>query len=262
MGKPSAPRPPATPDLKTAADLAPVMPMTFEVKDGHLWIGGVDMVTLAHEAGTALYVMDEATIRHQLSEYVKWTQFHWKDVDVVYAGKAFMSLAMIKLVEEEGCCLLCASGGELAYAKRANFPMSRVQVHGNNKTPSELVDCVEAGVSRVVVSADDKTAYVSDWGRSTVDVVDTGKGVLWEREMLVAPRLDGGRVPLTVTCATEARYPVFVDGRDSGELCPASDLRIEPGRHSVGLFVIPQNRIWTFDREVQLNRPHRVQFNY
>jgi hypothetical protein len=94
------------------------------------------------------------------------------------------------------------------------------------------------------------------------DVVDTSKGVLWEREMLVAPRLDTGRVPLTVTCSTESRYPVFVDGRDSGELCPASDLRIEPGRHSVGLFVIPQNRIWTFDREVQLNRPHRVQFNY
>jgi hypothetical protein len=94
------------------------------------------------------------------------------------------------------------------------------------------------------------------------DVVDTSKGALWEREMLAAPRLDGGRVSLTVTCATEARYPVFVDGRDSGELCPASDLRIEPGRHSIGLFVIPQNRIWTFDREVQLNRPHRVQFNY
>jgi diaminopimelate decarboxylase len=161
MGKPSAPRPPATPDLKTAADLAPVMPMTFEVKDGHLWIGGVDMVALAREAGTALYVMDEATIRHQLSEYVKWTQFHFKDVDVVYAGKAFMSLAMIKLVEEEGCCLLCASGGELAYAKRANFPMSRVQVHGNNKTPSELIDCVEAGVSRVVVDNFDELERLS-----------------------------------------------------------------------------------------------------
>ena len=161
MGKPSAPRPPATPDLKTAADLAPVLPLTFEVKDGHLWIGGVDMVTLACEAGTALYVMDEATIRHQLSEYVKWTQFHWKDVDVVYAGKAFMSLAMIKLVEEEGCCLLCASGGELAYAKRANFPMSRVQVHGNNKTPSELIDCVEAGVSRVVVDNFDELERLS-----------------------------------------------------------------------------------------------------
>ncbi|HEY5540615.1 MAG TPA: diaminopimelate decarboxylase [Coriobacteriia bacterium] len=161
MGKPSAPRLPATPDQKTTADLAAVLPMTFEVKDGHLWIGGVDMVTLARETGTALYVMDEATIRHQLSEYVKWTQFHWKDVDVVYAGKAFMSVAMIKLVEEEGCCLLCASGGELAYAKRAGFPMSRVQVHGNNKTPSELIDCVEAGVSRVVVDNFDELTRLS-----------------------------------------------------------------------------------------------------
>ena len=94
------------------------------------------------------------------------------------------------------------------------------------------------------------------------DVVETSKGVLWEREMFVAPHLDSGRVPLDVTCATEARYPVFVDGKDSGELCPATDLRIEPGRHSIGVYVIPQNRIWTFDREVQLNRPHRVRFNY
>jgi hypothetical protein len=94
------------------------------------------------------------------------------------------------------------------------------------------------------------------------DVVETSKGALWEREMFVAPRLDSGRVPLDVTCNTEAVYPVFVDGKDSGELCPASDLRIEPGGHSIGVFVIPQNRIWTFDREVQLNRPHRVRFNY
>ncbi len=68
MGKSSAPRPPATPDLKTGADLMGVLPMTAEVKDGHLWIGGLDTVELAHEAGTAVYVMDEATIRHQLSE--------------------------------------------------------------------------------------------------------------------------------------------------------------------------------------------------
>jgi len=94
------------------------------------------------------------------------------------------------------------------------------------------------------------------------DVVETTTGVLWAREMFPAPRLDGGRVPLYVTCTTEAAYPVFVDGKDAGELCPASDLRVEPGRHSIGVFVIPQNRIWAFDREVQLNRPHRIQFNY
>jgi serine/threonine protein kinase len=94
------------------------------------------------------------------------------------------------------------------------------------------------------------------------DVVDTSKGVLWEREMFAAPRLDDGRVPVTVTCQSSDKYPVFVDGKDLGQLCPVSDLKLEPGRHSIGLFVIPQNRIWAFDREVQINRPHRVQFNY
>src|SRR5690606_22599749 len=55
------------------------------------------------------------------------------------------------IVEEEDCCLLCASGGELAYAVRAGFPMERVQMHGNNKTPAELAECLDAGIGRVVV---------------------------------------------------------------------------------------------------------------
>jgi diaminopimelate decarboxylase len=149
--RPSTPRPPATPDRRTAADLASVLPMTAEVRDGHLWVGGVDLVALAAEAGTALYVMDEATIRNRLREYVQWTRYHWPDVDVVYAGKAFLSLDMVRIVAEEDCCLLCASGGELAYAARAGLPMERVQVHGNNKTPAELAECLDAGVGRIVV---------------------------------------------------------------------------------------------------------------
>ena len=153
MGSPNTPASSVTPDLKTAADLTSVLPMTAEVRDGHLCIGGVDMVELAKEAGTALYVMDEAHIRHQLREYVKWTRYHWEDVDVIYAGKAFLSLGMIKIIEEEGCSLLCASGGELAYALRAGFPMERVQMHGNNKTDYELVECLDAGIGRVVVDS-------------------------------------------------------------------------------------------------------------
>lgn len=151
MGTPDAPRSPVEPDFKTANDLTSVLPMTAEIREGRLWIGGTDMVELAREAGTALYVMDETTIRHQLSEYVRWTRYHWPEVDVVYAGKAFLSLAMVRIIAEEDCSLLCASGGELAFALRAGFPMERVQVHGNNKTPIELVECIEAGVGRVVV---------------------------------------------------------------------------------------------------------------
>jgi diaminopimelate decarboxylase len=153
MAGPTVPREPVFPDSMTAADLASVLPASAEVRDGHLFIGGVDMVALAHSEGTALYVMDEDHVRNQLREYVRWTRFHWQDVDVIYAGKAFMSLAMCKVVDEEGCCLDVSSGGELAYALRAGFPMERIYVHGNNKTERELAECLDAGVGRIVVDS-------------------------------------------------------------------------------------------------------------
>lgn len=181
MGRPSTPRPPAVADRKTAHDLMSVLPMTAEVKDGHLWIGGVDTVELADQAGTAVYVMDEATVRHQLQEYARWTTYHWPDVDVVYAGKAFMSLAMVNLVAEEGCCLDVSSGGELAFARRAGFPMERIYVHGNNKTPAELIECLEAGVGRIVVDSFEEierlSALASERGATQKVLVRVTPGV-------------------------------------------------------------------------------------
>ncbi|TLM76837.1 MAG: diaminopimelate decarboxylase [Actinobacteria bacterium] len=135
------------------ADLSSVLPMTAEIVDGRLIVGGIDMVDLACERGTALYVMDEAQIRHQLREFRKWTSYHWADVETVYAAKAFMCKAMCRLVHEEGCMVLCASGGELAIALSAGVPASRTQVHGNNKTPGEIEEAVAAGVDRIVADS-------------------------------------------------------------------------------------------------------------
>ena len=196
--RPSTPRPPATPDRRTAADLAAVLPMTAEVKGGHLWVGGVDLVTLAAEAGTALYVMDEATIRHQLREYVRWTRYHWPDVDVVYAGKAFLSLDMVRIVAEEDCCLLCASGGELAYAVRAGLPMERVQVHGNNKTPAELAECLDAGVGRIVVDNFEEMERLS--------VLAAKRGVTQRVLVRVTPGVEADTHDFIMTGAEDSKF--------------------------------------------------------
>lgn len=205
MGRPSAPRPSAVPDSKTAADLMSVLPRTAEVRDGRLWIGGVDTVELAAEAGTALYVMDEATIRHQLSEYVKWTSFHFKDVDVVYAGKAFMSFAMLRLVAEEGCCLDVSSGGELAFARRAGFPMERIYVHGNNKTPQELSECLDAGVGRVVVDSFEEMERLS--------ALAAERGVTQRILIRVTPGVEADTHDFIMTGAEDSKFGF---GRNQG----------------------------------------------
>ena len=153
--------PNARPDYKTTMELGTVLPQTAEVIDGHLHIGGVDTVELAKGFGTALYVMDEEHIRAQLRNYLEWTRYHWKDVDVVYAGKAFICKAMCRLVAEEGCYLDVSSGGELAIALAAGFPAERVVAHGNNKTVRELTEAVDAGVGRIVVDSFDELERVS-----------------------------------------------------------------------------------------------------
>ena len=119
-------------------------------------------------------------------------------------------------------------------------------------TPSTIL--TPPGAHRLVITA---SGY-----RMLRDVIDTSKGALFEREMVPAIFPLTGSVGLNVACTTEGKYPVFIDGKEIGALCPISGVRLDPGKHMVGVFVIPENRIWTLDREIIPERPHRVQFNY
>ena len=117
---------------------------------GHLEIGGCDTVDLARRFGTPLYVLDEQLFRKNCRDYYQAFTGQY-NADVIYAAKALFTLGICRLVEEEGLGLDLVSGGELYTAIQAGFPMSRVYLHGNNKSPEELRLALEAGVGRFVV---------------------------------------------------------------------------------------------------------------
>ena len=124
---------------------------TGTTPDGHLAVGGVDLVALAREHGTPLYVYDEATIRDRCRRYRAAFAARYPDSEVVYAGKAYLSPALLAILREEGLGLDVVSGGELGLALRCGFPADWIVFHGNNKGPEELRLAVEAGVGRIVV---------------------------------------------------------------------------------------------------------------
>ena len=134
-------------------ELGAVLPMTAEVRDDHLFVGGVDMVELAHKEGTALYAMDEADMRNRMETYLKAFRSRYENSDVIFASKAFLNKETARIVAQEGLCLDVSGGGELWCAQQAGFPMERVFVHGNNKTPQELREAISAGVGRIVVDS-------------------------------------------------------------------------------------------------------------
>lgn len=129
----------------------------------HLVIGGCDCVELAKTFGTPLYVMDETVIRENMRMYKNaMDKYYSGNGLVLYASKAFCTLASCKLAEQEGLGLDVVSGGELFTAKEAGFPMDKVYFHGNNKTPAELSEAVDAGIGCFVVDNIQELALLNE----------------------------------------------------------------------------------------------------
>lgn len=119
----------------------------------HLEIGGCDVVDLAAEFGTPLYVIDEQHVRGQCRAYRAAFEREYGGASIAFAGKAFITSAMCALVAQEGLWLDVASAGELYTAAHGNFPADRILFHGNFKTPEELDMAVQYGVKYVVADS-------------------------------------------------------------------------------------------------------------
>lgn len=155
-------RTPREPDNLTVTDLLSVAPANMRVEDdGTVTLGGIPLADLARDWGTALYVIDAGHFRGRLREYRRAFAELWPDSSVVYAAKALCTVATDRIVAEEGCSIDVASGGELAFAKAAGFPMERVFVQGNNKTPDEIGECLDAGVGMFVVDTHEELERIS-----------------------------------------------------------------------------------------------------
>jgi diaminopimelate decarboxylase len=120
-------------------------------EQGHLQVGDCDVVELARTFGTPLYIYDEMGIRQKCREYHRALAVNYQDYKVLYASKAFSSLAICRLMEQEGLGLDVVSGGELYTALAADFPPEKIYFHGNNKSIEELNLALSAGVGYIVV---------------------------------------------------------------------------------------------------------------
>ena len=116
-----------------------------------LRIGGCDVLDLAERFGTPLFVYDEAHLRNRCREALA----AFGD-GVAYAAKAFLCLAMARLVHEEGMYVDVATGGELHVALAAGVPAERLVLHGSNKSLDELRAARRAAVGRVVIDSLDE----------------------------------------------------------------------------------------------------------
>ncbi|MFE5342287.1 diaminopimelate decarboxylase [Isoptericola sp. NPDC056578] len=125
--------------------------------DGVVEVGGLAVDALAAQHGTPAYVLDEADFRARARGYRTAFATAFAEVgagvDVYYAGKALLTVAVARWAREEGLRVDTASGGELAVALRAGVPGAEIGLHGNNKSDAEILAALDAGVGRIIVDS-------------------------------------------------------------------------------------------------------------
>lgn len=167
--------------------------------DGRLLVAGCDVIDLAAEYGTPLFVYDEEHVRSRCREAVA----AFPD-GVAYATKAFLCTAMARLAVEEGMDLDVATGGEIHVALAAGVPGERLIFHGNNKSTRELAVAVESGVGRIVI---DSMAEID-----RLEEVLHHRGATATVMLRVNPGIEAHTHDFLQTGATDSKFGVSIAG--------------------------------------------------
>ncbi|MEM3569513.1 MAG: hypothetical protein QXI20_08230, partial [Candidatus Jordarchaeales archaeon] len=109
--------------------------------DNHLCLDGVDLVELAEEFGTPLFVFSEETIRRRAEEVAA----AFGRENVYYASKANSNISVLKLIRSLGLNVEVSSEGELFAALKAGFKPEQIIFNGAAKTLRELQAAAELG---------------------------------------------------------------------------------------------------------------------
>ncbi|MBN2259160.1 MAG: diaminopimelate decarboxylase [Clostridiales bacterium] len=120
-------------------------------KKNNYYFESADTVKLAEKYGTPLYILSEDIIMKNINNLKRVFINKYKNVQVLYASKAFMSIAMAQIIKREDLGIDVVSGGELYTAIQAEFNPDKIYFHGNNKTFEEIEMAIDYGVGTIVV---------------------------------------------------------------------------------------------------------------
>lgn len=153
--------------------------MTSEITPHHQRLKLIDVLAeqLSSQFGTPLYVLSEGHIRSRARQYMQAMQDAFPRGTLCYAAKANSTLAVLKILDQEGLFIDVASGGEFASALAAGVKADRCVFHGNNKSRDELEYAIGKGIGQIVVDNFEEIDQLIDLQTETKLVIRLAPGV-------------------------------------------------------------------------------------
>ncbi len=209
------------------SDILNIFPIGSNVtSNGHLSISNIDIAELATERGTPLYIFDENTIRTTAKRFKKAFSDRYSDVQIVYACKAWSNVAILQILAEEGLGFDVVSGEEISTVEAAELNLDKTFFHGNNKSRSELLQAVVAGVGRIVVD----NSYELDLLEEVLQETNRTQEILFR----VSPGVDPHTHQKTTTGVLDSKFGIPIETGEAEKIivkAMESDHIIPKGLH-------------------------------
>lgn len=122
-------------------------------RDGHLCLDGIDLVKLAEQYGTPLYIGSEQRIRENIREVTSTFQTYYPNTVIHYASKAETTRATLEIVHAAGANLEVNSGGELYKGLKVGFRGEEIVFNGVAKTVRELETAIQNDLKAINVDS-------------------------------------------------------------------------------------------------------------
>jgi diaminopimelate decarboxylase len=122
---------------------------------GTLSLAGIPAAQLAKDFGTPTFFLDEDAFRSRALTWHNGLQreFGPHAGTIYYAAKSFICTAVAQWISEIGIGIDVCTGGELAVALAGGIDPAKIEVHGNNKSVSEIERAVSVGVKMIVMDS-------------------------------------------------------------------------------------------------------------
>lgn len=129
-----------------------------------LSIAGCDLVKLAEQYGTPLYLYDQASLDAAVEEYHRALgKYYPGPFGITYAGKAFLCTAIVQWSQRHNLWLDCTGAGEIAIACAGGAPRQNILVHGVNKSRADLQSAIENAGTLVVDNLQELNRLSQAW---------------------------------------------------------------------------------------------------
>lgn len=189
-----------------------------------------NLLDVADRYGTPTYVYAEALVRRQCRQLRE--HLDGLPVRLLYAMKANVTPAVLRVIQDEGLGLDVVSPGELALARRLDFPADDVLFSANNMTDAEMHVAQDYGVRFNIGELSRLEKYGHAFPGSEVC-------------LRLNPQVGGGHHEHVITAGERSKFGIPLDAVDEArDIAERHDLCIVGLHQHIGSGILDADLLW------------------